>query len=51
MKTIEQVITELNKAIDNHPLICPECGGWKHASEVICEQCRIDITIENTSVL
>lgn len=50
MKTVKQLINDYQELIESHPLYCSVCGGWKHASEVICEQCQIDITVENTSI-
>ena len=47
---LTQMQTDLDDLLSTHPLICPECGGWKHASEIICEDCRIAITVENTSI-
>ena len=50
MRTVKQIIKALEELIESHPLYCPVCYGSKHADEVICEGCRIDITVENTSV-
>ena len=51
MDNMEKMVNEFNRLLESHPLICPECGGWKSKNEVICEDCRIAITVENTSIL
>ena len=35
--------------LESHPLVCPECSGEKNHDEAICEDCRIEITVENTN--
>ena len=46
-----EMLNELNDMLSDHPLACPECGGWKHADEMICEDCQIAIVVENTSII
>ncbi len=49
MTNISELINELNTLLETHPLRCPECGGAKHSSEAICEDCQIAYLVDNTS--